>query len=109
VFFQHSGGAIGRVAADATAFAHRYSEHNMFAVVSWSLDKESEPHINYVRKYWAGLDPFTYGYYTNEVADEAQSKVHANYQGNFERLLSLKKKYDPANLFRLNANVDPNG
>ena len=81
----------------------------MFAVVSWSLDKESEPHINYVRKYWAGLDPFTYGYYTNEVADEAQSKVHANYQGNFERLLNLKKKYDPANLFRLNANVDPNG
>jgi FAD binding domain/Berberine and berberine like len=109
VFFQHSGGAIGRVAADATAFAHRYSKHNMFAVVTWPLDKAAEPHIKYIRRYWAGLEPFTYGYYTNEVGDEPQSKVHANYQGNFERLLSLKKKYDPANLFRLNANIDPNG
>lgn len=108
IFFQHSGGAIGRVAADATAFAHRYSKHNMFAVVTWPLEKAATPHIKYIRQYWAGLEAFTYGYYTNEVADEAQSKVHANYQGNFERLLSLKKKYDPANLFRLNANIDPN-
>ncbi len=109
VFFQHSGGAIGRVAADATAFAHRYSTHNMFAVVSWPLDMDAAPHVGYVKRYWAELEPFTYGYYTNEVADEAQSNVHANYQGNFERLLGLKKKYDPANLFRLNANIDPNG
>lgn len=109
-FFQQSGGAIGRVATDATAFAHRYSKHNMFAVVSWSLDADtdSEPHVKYVRQYWSDLEPHTYGYYTNEVSDESQSKVHANYQGNFERLLVLKKEYDPGNLFRLNANIDPN-
>jgi FAD/FMN-containing dehydrogenase len=110
VLFQHSGGAIGRVATDATAFAHRYSGHNMIAIVSWSLDEDidSEPHVKHVRQYWADLEPHTYGYYTNEVSDHSQSKVHSNYQSNFDRLLALKKEYDPGNLFRLNANIDPN-
>jgi FAD/FMN-containing dehydrogenase len=49
--------------------------------------------------------PYTYGFYTNEIADEAQSVVNANYQGNFERLLKVKDEYDPTNLFRLNANI----
>jgi hypothetical protein len=107
VFFQHSGGAIGRVAPDATAFPHRHSKHNMFAIVSWKLDRDASPHIRYVKDYWAKLEPFTDGYYTNEVGDEAQSNVDDNYQGNIGRLRTLKKKYDPGNLFRLNANVVP--
>ncbi|MFQ6006498.1 MAG: FAD-binding protein [Woeseia sp.] len=107
LFFQQSGGAIGRVETDATAFAHRYSEANLFIIVNWPLDFLAEPHLAYIRRFWAELEPHTRGYYTNEVADEAQSNVHANYQGNFERLLALKKKYDPGNLFRLNANIDP--
>ncbi|MDH3641894.1 MAG: BBE domain-containing protein [Gammaproteobacteria bacterium] len=108
LFFQQSGGAIGRVETDATAFAHRYSKSNLFIIVNWPLDFVAEPHIEYIRQFWADLEPHTYGLYTNDVAYEAQSKVHANYQGNFERLLTLKKKYDPGNLFRLNANIDPN-
>ena len=108
LFFQQSGGAIGRVATDATAFAHRSSKHNLFIVVNWPLDFVAEPHIEYIRRYWSDIEPHTHGYYTNEVADEPQSKVHANYQGNLERLLAVKKRYDPGNLFRLNANIDPN-
>ena len=107
IFFQHSGGAIGRVAADATAFAHRKSQSNMFAVVTWSLDGERTPHVQYVRDYWKSLAPRTDGFYTNESSDEPASKVHANYQGNFDRLLALKNQYDPGNLFRLNANIVP--
>jgi FAD/FMN-containing dehydrogenase len=107
VFFQHSGGAIGRVAKDATAFPHRHSKHNMFAVVSWSLANDSAPHIRYVKDYWSSLERFTDGYYTNEVGDEAQPIVDDNYQGNIGRLRQIKKKYDPGNLFRLNANVQP--
>ena len=107
VFFQQSGGAVTRVAADATAFPHRHAVNNMFAVVSWPLEYEAAPHVRYVRDYWRTLEPFTDGYYTNEVADEAQGVVDENYQGNFRRLQALKDKYDPGNLFRLNANVPP--
>ena len=108
LFFQHSGGAIGRVAADATAFPHRRASHNMFATVSWPLASDSTPHVAYVKDYWAKLERFTDGYYTNEVGgDQTQTLVDQNYQGNFARLQGLKKKYDPTNLFRLNANVKP--
>jgi hypothetical protein len=107
VFFQHSGGAIGRLAPDATAFPHRHSTHNMFAAVSWPLAADATPHVAYIKKYWATLQPFTDGYYTNEVGEEAQRFVDANYQGNLARLQAVKSKYDPSNLFRLNANVTP--
>ena len=107
VFFQHSGGAIGRVAPDATAFPHRRSRLNMFAVVTWDLDRDGAQHVTYVKDYWSKLQPFTDGYYTNEVANEAQRLVDENYQGNIGRLTALKNKYDPGNLFRLNANVRP--
>ena len=107
VFFQHSGGAISRVAADATAFAHRKSQHNMFAVVTWSLDKDREPHVKYVKDYWNTVAHHIDGFYTNESSDEPASKVHANYQGNFDRLLAIKNQHDPGNLFRLNANIVP--
>jgi len=105
VFFQHSGGAIGRVPVDATAFAHRNSIANMFAVVTWPLNENREPHVDYIRRYWKTLAPNTDGYYTNEVSNEPQAQVNQNYQGNFERLLKIKRRYDPDNLFRLNANI----
>jgi FAD/FMN-containing dehydrogenase len=105
LYFQQSGGAIGKVDADATAFAHRYSSHSVAPVASWNPGADPAPHFAYVRSYWKELEPYTYGFYTNEIADEAQSVVNANYQGNFERLLEVKDEYDPTNLFRLNANI----
>jgi len=107
LLFQGSGGAIGRVPADATAFAHRKSIANMLPIVSWPLDQDAAPHIAYIREYWKTLQSSTDGYYTNEASDEPQRVQHANYQGNFERLQALKNKYDPGNLFRLNANIAP--
>jgi FAD/FMN-containing dehydrogenase len=105
LFFQQSGGAIGRVDADATAFAHRYSSHMVAPVATWNPGADPAPHFAYVRQYWAELKPHTRGFYTNEVADETQTVVNANYQGNFDRLLKVKHEYDPTNLFRLNANI----
>ena len=108
VFFQQSGGAIGRVSPDATAFAHRKSQSNMYVTVSWPLNADPEPHIKYVRNYWRQLEPNTDGYYANDVDDEmAQDNVNRNYRDNFDRLVTLKKRYDPTNLFRLNANIRP--
>ncbi len=107
LLFQHGGGAIGRVAAEATAFPHRYAKHNMLTLVSWPLELDRTPHVDYLRGYWATLEPFARGYYMNEVADEAQAVVDENYQGNIGRMRAVKKTYDPMNLFRLNANVQP--
>lgn len=105
MYFQHSGGAIGRVPIGDTAFAHRKSIANMLAIINWPLTIDSDPHIAYLRSLWSALEPNTDGYYTNEVADEPQSQVNSNYQGNFDRLLKVKQQYDPTNLFRLNANI----
>ena len=105
IYFQHSGGAIGRVPASATAFAHRKSAANMLAIINWPLTVESEPHVAYLRKLWSSLETSTDGFYTNEVANEPQAVVNGNYQGNFDRLLKVKQQYDPTNLFRLNANI----
>jgi FAD/FMN-containing dehydrogenase len=106
-FTQHAGGAIGHVAADATAFPHRRSTLEIFALVSWDLGTDGKRHVDYVKDYWSKLMPFTDGYYTNEVADEHQPKIDENYRGNIGRLRQLKRQYDPQNLFRLNANILP--
>ncbi len=108
LFFQHGGGAISRVAADATAFPHRYATHNMLSVVSWKLDQDGKPHMDWLRRFWSGgPESFTRGFYTVETADEGQAVRDDNYQGNLARLRKVKAKYDPGNLFRLNANVEP--
>jgi hypothetical protein len=107
LFFQHSGGAIGRVPADATAFAHRNSIANMFIVVEWPLTEPPDPFIAYGRQNWKHLEPFTNGWYTNEVSNQEAGTVNRNYQGNYERLVRVKSQYDPTNLFRLNANIKP--
>ena len=107
LFFQLGGGAIGRVPADATAFPHRHAAYNMLTSVSWPLAADRTPHTDYQRKFWATLQPYTSGYYTNETGDEAQGVVDENYQSNIGRMRAVKRQYDPGNLFRLNANVTP--
>jgi FAD/FMN-containing dehydrogenase len=107
LYFQQSGGAISRVPVDATAFPHRNALAAMMVLTSWPLDTDGSPHIDYLRDYWSTIEPRTDGFYTVDVANEAQQFVNNNYQGNFPRLLKVKKKYDPENLFRLNANIAP--
>jgi len=107
LYFQQSGGAIGRVPADATAFPHRKALAAMMVLASWPLDTDGTPHMDYVRNYWREIEPRTDGFYTVDVSNQAQKYVNSNFQRNFPRLLKVKKKYDPENLFRLNANIAP--
>ncbi len=107
LYFQQSGGAIGRVPVDATAFPHRKALAAMMVLTSWPLGSDGSPHIDYLRDYWSTIEPRTDGYYTVDSGSESRDVRHANYQGNFPRLLEVKKKYDPENLFRLNANIAP--
>ncbi len=107
IFSQHCGGAIGRVPTEEMAFAHRDAQHNLLTAVAWKTGDDSAPHMKRARDYWSTLEPFTSGWYVNEVADESAGVINANYRQNYKRLVAVKATYDPTNLFRLNANVKP--
>ena len=103
---QHLGGASSRVAADATAFAHRDIALN-FGIMYASADAaKNEAGIAAVREFYAAMEPHMAGFYTN-LNDDTARKTWGNYGDNYPRLVKLKNKYDPGNLFRLNANVRP--
>ncbi len=105
IVFQHAGGAINRVAPDATAFSHRDAMATMLGFASWPMAASGEDPARRLKEYWLDLEPFTTGWYSNEVADESNQTISRNYQINFDRLLAVKNEYDPTNLFRLNANI----
>jgi FAD/FMN-containing dehydrogenase len=107
VIWQHAGGAIGRIAPDATAFAHRHVKYDTLMLMDWPVNIDPTPHIQWLREYWATIEPHTRGFYTNDAGVMSQQKLHKNYGANFDRLLALKNKYDPTNLLRLNANIVP--
>lgn len=107
IIFAHSGGAIGRVPTGATAFLNRDSRYWMIAISNWTDPADTEPRVASMRRLWKELEPFGYGYYVNAMTEDEESKEREVYGSNYARMASLKKKYDPTNLFRLNANVKP--
>jgi hypothetical protein len=108
VFIQPSGGVISRVANDATAFAHRDALGNLGASVDWAVGEDPAEHIGWLKGYWKGIERFTQGFYANDLEfDVPAARINANYRGNYDRLVQIKNKYDPGNLFRLNPNVQP--
>jgi FAD/FMN-containing dehydrogenase len=107
VFWQHAGGAVGRVASEATAFVNRHVRYDTLFIMDWAMGTDPAPHIDYIRRYFATVEPYTQGFYTNDVMDESQAVVNRNYGANYDRLVRIKNQYDPANLFRLNANIVP--
>lgn len=65
-------------------------------------------HIAWCREYWTHLEKFTHGFYSNDGDPDATDEaVASNYRQNLARLTEVKNRYDPDNLFRLNANVLP--
>jgi len=105
-WFQHLGGATARVAPDATAFPHRNVAVN-YGIGYGSDDPAlNEAGIAAVREFYYALEPHMAGFYTNLHQDE-RGQVGGNYGANYTQLVELKNKYDPTNLFRLNANIQP--
>jgi FAD/FMN-containing dehydrogenase len=102
-------GAAARVAPDATAFVHRQHHYHLFLISQWREPAESERHIRWTREFWAAMRPFaTAGVYVNELShDEGEDRVRAAYGANYDRLVQLKNRYDPTNVFRLNPNIRP--
>jgi FAD/FMN-containing dehydrogenase len=104
------GGAIGRVPADATAFAHRSSRlmGNVAAFVTGPDDRAER--TAWVEGTAAVLDQGDAGAYVNFLGDEGPARVRAAYPGaTWDRLAAAKAAYDPGNLFRRNQNVPPAG
>ena len=110
MLFLHGGGAISRIAPSATAFSHRATLHDMIYIASWPKGDEPSPHEEYIRQTWQRLQPFTRGFYVNDMAGGVSPlEVAANYGPNAARLAAVKARWDPQNLFRLNANILPGG
>ena len=103
--FAQSGGAISRVGRNETAFSHREAQYHLLSFVSWVPGQDGTGHIDYINSHWSGVAPFTTGFYVNDYFDQTQEQVNETYRDNFPRLLEIKKRYDPTNLFRLNANI----
>jgi FAD/FMN-containing dehydrogenase len=103
------GGAMARVPADATAFAHRQSRMmiNVAAIYDPSTSERSE-HAAWACGLSAELDDGDAGAYAGLLADEGEQRVRAAYPGaTWERLAAVKATYDPDNVFRLNQNIPP--
>jgi FAD/FMN-containing dehydrogenase len=100
--------AAGRIGQADTAYAHRQAEYNVGIMAQWTDPAESESHIGWARELSDALKPYSSGgYLSNFTSDENPESVAAAFGGNHARLVELKTKYDPTNLFSLNQNVEP--
>jgi hypothetical protein len=106
IYFQTANGAVADVPQTATAFSHRNAIANMMLLCEWKERSQDEPGRAAARATWSKVVPFTDGYYVN-LSDADPKGTDSNYGPNFRRLAELKKRYDPQNLFRLNANIKP--
>ncbi|MCL5104378.1 MAG: FAD-binding oxidoreductase [Armatimonadetes bacterium] len=101
-------GAVQNVGKTETAFTHRDANFT-HVLVGCSPAPQDVPAITaWVRNYWEALHPHSSGAaYVNFLMEEGQDRVAATYGENLERLVELKNKYDPSNLFKINQNIPP--
>jgi hypothetical protein len=109
VGFQQLGNAANRVGEDETAFSHRDALYDFLMLASWEGASGAEANIRWTRDLYQAILPFLHGgLYVNSVTDDAPQGIKEAYRPRtYDRLVVLKRKYDPANLFRLNPNINP--
>jgi FAD/FMN-containing dehydrogenase len=107
VIIQHLGGAMGQVPPGDTAYVHRDARHDLLILSAWDNPEYDEQNIAWLRQGFEAIEPYTIGSYSNHIVDSDKNKAQRAFRGNYERLVKLKNKYDPDNLFHLNANVKP--
>jgi FAD/FMN-containing dehydrogenase len=101
-------GAVTRVPTTATAYPHREPGFNLFLISQWSDPSRTDAGIAWARETFDALAPYMADRsYTNYLSADDYDRVRQAYGPNFERLVELKRRYDPDNLFRLNHNIDP--
>jgi len=101
------GGAVARVAPDATAFPHRDGSWVAWVIGMWRPDEDGTSHVEWIGSMRDALRPHaSEGVYVNALGAD-DGRVQRAYGGNWSRLVELKRRWDPDNAFRLNANIDP--
>jgi FAD/FMN-containing dehydrogenase len=106
----HLGGAMSRVANEATAYSRREAPYLLAAEATWTDPRATDDHIRWARQTLAALQPFSQGgSYLNfpGFGEEKEAMLRASYGANYDRLVELKTRYDPDNLFRMNLNIPP--
>jgi hypothetical protein len=101
-------GAVARVAPTATAFAHRAPGYSLLIVAQWMDQDESQQNIAWAKETFDNLRPYMAdrSYVNNLIAEDGQ-KVHEVWGANYQRLVEVKRRYDPGNVFHLNHNINP--
>lgn len=108
VYLEPEGGAIGRVDRTATAFPHRDAPFALHIFPGWTKAADDDAMMEWARTFHREMNPYpTGGVYVNLLGGDEQDGARSAYGANYERLVDLKRKYDPDNLFRVNHNVDP--
>ncbi|MGH2705850.1 MAG: FAD-binding oxidoreductase [Actinomycetota bacterium] len=109
VVIDQFGGAVARVPDDATAFGHRDADYDLIIAAIWSKDSEQDAHIEWAQSFWSAMQPHsTESVYVNYLSEEGDERVRAAYGGgHYARLVELKRRYDPQNVFRNNQNIKP--
>jgi FAD/FMN-containing dehydrogenase len=100
------GGAMARVPADATAYAHRSKGLLINIAAFYNGDIERRTRRKWVTAFWNALEPRDNGAYVGFLTDDGEARIRSAYPGaTWDRLAKLKATYDPQNLFRLNQNI----
>jgi FAD/FMN-containing dehydrogenase len=104
-------GALNRLPEGHSAVGNRDSAWVLNITASWEKAEDDKTNIEWARAAWEEMRGFsTGGTYINFLTeDENENRVHAAYRQNYDRLLEVKKNWDPANLFRMNKNIAPLG
>jgi FAD/FMN-containing dehydrogenase len=102
------GGALARVPADATAFAHRDAKVMVVIITPFEDVSEAPVHAAWTHEYFEALRPRATGVYSNFLEVEGEDRIREAYPvATYRRLAEVKRRYDPTNLFRLNQNIAP--
>ncbi len=108
VFIPHMEGAPSRVAAGDTAFAHRNTPFVLNIHTRWREVSDDDRCLSWARDFHQATEPYSQGVYVNFLSEEGDARVKDAYTDEvWQRLVLLKNKYDPENIFRLNQNIKP--
>ena len=107
VLFFHMRGSAARTATEATAFGNRRDQWDSDIISQWLDADDDDKNITWTRNFWKEIEPLTNGVYVNHLGSDDDPRVANAYGPNFERLKTIKKKYDPDNFFRMNNNIKP--